>query len=228
MIGKEDHFIDWENGYVVDAGVRCFFREIDWIGDGTEFSVKPHFRDTYPETIKDGPVWPKAGDPVGHAEVPIQLSVVGGPLEVASDSSFRVRFSALAPADNPGRSTFLAFSEGDEDFRYTEKVGMMPRGFVGLVEGAEQVIHFPHLENVSVGSGPVELNATSSSGLPVNYYVSHGPAVIEEGKLRLAEVPERAKFPIEVEVVAWQFGSGKAPKVRTAEPVKRVFRILEK
>lgn len=72
----------------------------------------------------------------------------------------------------------------------------------------------------------MELHATSSSGLPVNYYVSRGPAVIEDGKLRLAEIPVRAKFPIEVEVVAWQFGSGMEPKVRTAESVKRVFHIL--
>ncbi len=225
LIAENDQFIDWKNAYVVDAGVRCFFRKIDWIGDGTEFSVKPHYRDTYPGPIERGPVWSKAGEPVGHSEVPIQLSVAGGPLEVASGSSFRVRFSALAPADNPGRSMFLAFSEGDENFRYTEKIGMMPRGFVGLVGGAEQVINFPDLEDVKVDSKPVELHATSSSGLPVNYYVSRGPAVIKDGELRLAEVPERAKFPIEVEVVAWQFGSGKTPKVKTAVPVKRVFRI---
>ena len=64
------------------------------------------------------------------------------------------------------------------------------------------------------------------AGLPVEYYVARGPAEVNGNKLVIRELPVRARFPIEVEVVAWQFGRGVEPKVKTAVPVARSFRIL--
>lgn len=101
----------------------------------------------------------------------------------------------------------------------------MPRGFTGLTIGKDQTITFPPVPNLKVGAGPVALNATSDSGLPVEYYVAYGPAVTENGKLRIVEVPARAMFPVEVKVVAYQFGRGVEPRVKTAAPVERVLRI---
>jgi hypothetical protein len=49
--------------------------------------------------------------------------------------------------------------------------------------------------------------------------------VVEKGKLRIAEVPTRASYPIEVKVVAYQFGRGVEPRVKTAAPVERTLRI---
>jgi hypothetical protein len=103
----------------------------------------------------------------------------------------------------------------------------MPRGFAGLNKGKEQTITFPPVGNLNVESGPVKLKATSDSGLPVEYYVAYGPATIVKGKLKIAEFPSRATFPITVKVVACQFGSGVEPMVKTAMPKEQTIQILE-
>ena len=79
--------------------------------------------------------------------------------------------------------------------------------------------------DIRADAGPVPLRATSDSGLAVEYHVAHGPAVIDNGKLRLTEIPARASYPIEVKVVACQFGRGLAPLVKTAAPVEQIVRI---
>jgi hypothetical protein len=43
--------------------------------------------------------------------------------------------------------------------------------------------------------------------------------------LHLAEVPARAQYPLGVQVVAYQFGKGNAPKVKSAAPVIQVIQI---
>jgi hypothetical protein len=60
----------------------------------------------------------------------------------------------------------------------------------------------------------------------VEYYVAAGPAVIENGSLQLAEIPSRAKFPIEIRVVAYQCGRGLEPTVKAAAPVERTLRVV--
>lgn len=71
----------------------------------------------------------------------------------------------------------------------------------------------------------MRLTATSDAGLPVDYYVAYGPATVADGRLRVAELPARATFPIAVQVVAWQFGRGVAPLVRTAPPVAQTIQV---
>jgi hypothetical protein len=137
-----------------------------------------------------------------------------------------MQYDNLAPATERARVTFLAFSEGDAQYRYTEQVGMMPRGFSGLQRGTPQTITFPPLGDLQVGGGPVKLQATSDAGLPVEYYVASGPATVADGQLRIAEVPVRATFPIPVRVVACQFGRGIEPLVQTAPPVEQTVRIV--
>jgi len=108
-----------------------------------------------------------------------------------------------------------------------QQVGMTPRGFTGLKKGMERRIAFPPLGNLNVEGGPVALKATSDSGLPVEYYVAYGPAIVADGKLRIAELPARATFPITVKVVACQFGSGVEPMVKTATPVEQTIQICK-
>jgi hypothetical protein len=47
--------------------------------------------------------------------------------------------------------------------------------------------------------------------------------VADDGTLTFTPIPPRAKFPVKVTVVAWQFGRGIEPKLKTAEPVERSF-----
>jgi len=69
------------------------------------------------------------------------------------------------------------------------------------------------------------LKATSDSGLAVEYYVAYGSGLIFGSKLMTSELPGGARFPVEVTVVAWQFGRGIDPLVRTATPVEQTIRI---
>lgn len=228
LFGRKDQFIRWDDSHWVDAGARFFFTNIEWIGDGRSFTVHPTYCKVYPSQYNGrGPRWLQAGRPAGNSGAPIRVKVVGGPLVAAGPNTFRIMHDALSPAGGRTRATFMAFSEGNGDFRYTEHVGMMPRGFRGLDKGAEQTITFPELGDIRAGAGPVMLGAKSSAGLPVEYYIARGPAEVNGNKLVIRELPRRARFPIEVEVVAWQFGRGVEPKVKTAVPVARSFRVLE-
>jgi len=225
--GKKDQFLRWTDPHSVEAGARRYFNEVKWVGDGQTFEVHPVYADAYPRTSKDGkvPHWVLAGQPVGSSKAPIKVRPVGGPVVAASVHTFRMKYDALAPATDPGRVTFLAWSDGDAEHRYTELVGMMPRGFTGLNSGKDQTITFPLVSNLKVGGDPVELKGTSDSGLAVEFYVAHGPVVVENGKLRIAGLPARAAFPVEVKVVGYQFGRGVEPRVKTAAPVEQVLRI---
>ena len=93
-----------------------------------------------------------------------------------------------------------------------------------ITDGQPQEINFPGLNDVYAGyDEEIRLLATSSSGLPVSFYVESGPAIVKGDSLILTGIPPRAKFPVEVTVVAWQYGiSG---QWQSATPVKSVFRI---
>ena len=143
------------------------------------------------------------------------------------NTGLRMCYDGLAPASEGSRVTFMAYSVGDAEYRYTEQVGMMPRGFGGLRGGKEQTISFPPVGKLTVGGPPAELKAVSDAGLPVEYYVAVGPAAVVAGKLAIADLPARAKFPVTVKVVAWQFGRGCEPLVKTAAPVEQTV-LIEK
>jgi hypothetical protein len=226
LSGKKDQFIRWADPFYVDAGARFFFTKLQWVGDGQTFEVHPVYADKYPGLYNgNGPRWSDAGQPVGHSSAPILVKQVGGPVIAVGTNRFRLRFDALTSASEGGRVTFMAFSKGDAEYRYTEHVGMMPRGFTGLKNGRPQKITFAPIENLKPGSPPVKLDATSDAGLSVEFYVACGPATIQDGTLRLAELPSRAKYPITVKVVAWQFGRGLEPLAQTAAPVEQSFQI---
>jgi hypothetical protein len=228
LTGRRDQFIRWNDPFHVDAGARFFFTKVQWVGDGQTFEVHPVYADKYPGLYDGrGPRWPDAGRPVGHSPVPILVKPVGGPVVVGGTDRLRVQFDGLAPASDGGRVTFMAFSAGEAEFRYTEQVGMMPRGFGGFKTGRLQRITFDPLPNLNPDAAPVKLNATSDAGLPVEFYVAHGPAVVTNGTLAIRELPARAKFPVEVRVVAWQFGRGVEPLVQTATPVEQTIKIEE-
>jgi len=226
--GRKDQFITWNDRYWVDAGARFFFMDLTWVDDGRTLEVHPVYADVYPSQHNGhGPKWALAGKPAGHSSAPIRVRPVSGPIVAVGPNRLRIEFDALNPAGARMRPTFLACSVGDKEYRYTEQVGMMPRGFKGLTKGKAQTVTFPPVSDLKVGGAPVELNATSDAGLPVQYYVACGPAEVVDGKLAVAELPAKARFPIPVKVVACQFGSGVEPLVKTADPVERTLRIVK-
>lgn len=223
--GRKDQFVKWTDPVWVDAGARYFFTGLKWVGDGQTFEVHPEYADAYPQPQSGGPRWAQAGQPAGRSKAPILIKPVSGPVIATGANTLRMHFDNLSPATEGGRVTFMASSAGDAEYRHTEQVGMMPRGFAGLKNGKDQSITFEPLAALKATSQPVELKATSTAGLPVEFYVAHGPASIADGKLRIVELPARATFPIEVKVVAWQFGRGIEPMVKTATPVAQTIVI---
>jgi hypothetical protein len=224
---KKDQFIRWENKHWIDAGVRYFFSDMEIVGDGRSFRVRPAYASSYPTRQgEQGPQWLQAGQPVGNSGAPFRVYPVGGPIEVVGPLEFRVRHSTLHPVESVGRMTFLAQSPGNAEYRFTEIVGMAPRGWKGPGRGPAQSIDFPAPADMRVGAEPQTLLAKASSGLPVDFYVARGPAVIRDNQIVLSDVPTRAKLPIEIEVVAYQLGSGVEPTFSPAASVRHVFRLL--
>jgi hypothetical protein len=225
--GRRDQFIEWDHPFFLDAGVRYFLEDVKWVDDGRTFETRPRYADKYPATQPNGPRWADAGKPAGQSAAPIRVRPAGGPVVEAGATRLRLVHDPLNPADNVGRITFIAYSDGNDEFRHTERVGMLPRGFRGLTGGKPQKITFPPIDSPLPRDGAgMKLNATSDAGLPVDYYVI-GPAIVENGVLKAHEVPKRAKRPITVRVIAYQPGSGVEPLVRMAKPVERTVTIDE-
>lgn len=222
---KKDQFIKWNHDIFLDAGVRYFIQDLKWTEPGDVLTFKMAYADTYPAMQPNGPRWADAGKPAANSGKPIKLRVAAGPIEVFEGSKLRLRFDALNPPSAGARATFLAYSEGDDTFRYTEQVGMLPRGFKGI-GGPNQTVTFPAPTNMIVGDAAQALGATSSSELPVQYYVAVGPAEVVDGKLVLKDVPVRAKMPITIKVVAYQPGSATgAKKFATSAGVEQAITV---
>jgi hypothetical protein len=94
--------------------------------------------------------------------------------------------------------------------------------------GADQTITFPPIPDVRASTASIPLHATSSAHAPVHFYVREGPAeIVGDNTLKFTPIPPRAKFPVAVTVVAWQWGRSIDPKLKTAEPVERTFQIVK-
>lgn len=159
-----------------------------------------------------------------HSSASIRLSRICGPVMKLNDTTFTVRFYRMG-LDNPRRTCsiwLLASSAGDS--QYKSSVHQLSLDFpLKNKEGQEQHITFPQIKDMKKGDKSITLCATSDSGMPVYYYVQEGPAEISGNTLLFTDIPERAKMPIKITVVAWQYGRNDEPKIQTAEPVTRTF-----
>ena len=161
-----------------------------------------------------------------HSTHPIRMSRICGPVEVVNDTTFTVRFYRMG-LDNPKRTGGICLMASvKQDHKYRSAVQQVEiRIHYRNKEGISQRIIFPKLSDVKASVKKISLNGTADSGLPVYYYVKEGPAEIKGDKLVLTKIPPRAKFPVKVTVVAWQYGCSGEPKVQTAEAVEQSFYI---
>ncbi|MGC4235752.1 MAG: hypothetical protein QM594_22445 [Niabella sp.] len=161
-----------------------------------------------------------------HANTKISIDRICGPVKKLNDTTFRVQFYRMG-LNNTKRTNdiwLLAHNSGDAVYKSTVQQFNFKIAYP-LKEGKRQAILFPAMDDVKKGAGSVKLKAGSDSGLPVYYYVKEGPAAIDGEELLFTEIPPRAKFPVKVTVVAWQYGV--KGKVQSAEPVERFFYIKE-
>lgn len=185
--------------------------------DGKTFSVHGGFLPEMPGELIG------SGAPLGHASGPIRFRVIDGPAVQTGDSTFRVQFNR----GNVGGPIWIQEEQmGDEHYRRCVQPGQIP--IPGkLTVGIPQSIHFEDVPDQKVGTKELTLGATTDSGLPVDYYILSGPAVIEGAKLKFTQMPIRSKYPIKVTVVAYQWGRTIEPKYRSAEPITKTFNLTK-
>lgn len=159
-----------------------------------------------------------------HSSKGIKISVVNGAVKQINDTTFQMAY--YYPGEyNERRSYDLwlqALGEGDDQYkgaaqqlciRYPHKIS----------DGRDQTISFPALSDMQKAGSRQRLKATSTSGLEVGYFVKQGPAVIEDGCVRLLPIPPCATNPLKVVVVAWQHGI--KGEWNTAKTVSREFYV---
>ncbi|NII29809.1 hypothetical protein HB364_32325 [Pseudoflavitalea sp. X16] len=198
--------------------------------DGITFHLKGAFLDTVPGESERPKTWTglPVGAAVGHAQnnIPVVVDRIIGPFEKISDTVFRLQLQKGLPAQPKNYVfTLAATHPGDAIYKPAVQQGQMTAP-VANKEGAEQAIRFNTIGPLKKGTRSITLQAVSTAGLPVSFYVREGPAQVKGNRLHFTKIPPRSKFPVKVTVVAWQYGRGNEPKIKTASTIEQSFYIV--
>jgi hypothetical protein len=207
-----------------DGGTYVF--SPTYLPDGETFKVQA----TYIDTLTKSDLYPP-GAKLDNSGMPILYRVSSGALAQVGPDTFRIRPHAgpIVPQGNPWEPTIVAYTLGNEQFRPTERPAHVNVNIVNT-SGQPQTIDFPTIPDQRAGSAkPISLNATATSGLPVQYYVISGPVTLTGDGQALVQtpIPPRSKYPVEVLVGAYQWGRSVAPQVQSAGPVTQQFLITK-
>jgi hypothetical protein len=199
--------------------------------DGLTFKIRTAFYDTVAGGSNRPAGWAHlpVGAAIGHSQsgAPIVVDRITGPMVKINDSTFRVHpQKGFWQFPHSYELWFSATHAGDDVYKpAVQQAEMMlpPRN----TSGKAQQITFDMIPDQPRKRKEIHLQAQSDAGVPVGFYVQDGPAVIEGDQLKFTDIPQRAKFPIKVTVVAWQYGNSREPMLQTADPVERVFWITK-
>jgi hypothetical protein len=199
--------------------------------DGVTFKLTADFLHTVPGESGRPTRWtglPK-GSPIGHAAGggPISIDRICGPFEKFAPDTFVFRLGRICPVNptQPLDLWFVATHPGDGEYKPAVQQAQMRVS--RNKNGTDQHIDFPEIPDQPAGTASVKLGATSDSGQQVYYYVLAGPAEVNGDTLKILPIPPRARFPIKITVVAWQWGRTTEPKLKTAESVERSFYLTK-
>lgn len=197
--------------------------------DGVSFRLNATFLDSVSGNGGNPARWAGLpnGTPLGHATGggAIRLSTIVGPIARVAGDVFTLRFNrAQSTGDGRNNDMWLLASHPGDD-KYKSAVQQLLIRARPNSDGIAQTITFPPIPDQPVDVKSLKLAATSDAGLPVHYYVREGPAEVDGDTLEFTPIPPRAKLPIRVTVVAWQWGRSVDPKVRTAPTVERSFTV---
>ena len=217
--GKTEQYIGFEQkGKLITFNPKSHVRmspSFQPEADGVTFHLKAVYTDTLRNEYSQK-----------HSTRPIRMSRICGPVEVVNDTTFTVRFYRMGLDNLKRTGSICLMASVKQDHSYRSAVQQVEiRIPYRNKEGIPQRIIFPKLSDVKASVKEKSLKGTADSGLPVYYYVKEGPAEIKRDKLVLTKIPPRAKFPVKVTVVAWQYGRSGEPKVQTAEAVEQSFYI---
>ncbi|MEI7503304.1 MAG: hypothetical protein WCJ61_08460, partial [Paludibacter sp.] len=186
--------------------------------DGITFTIKPVMLDKIPNNFIVG-----AGERLAKASGTPVLEWVCGQYTPIGNNKFRIVLDRSWPAT----ANYIGVrQQGNDSIRSIfQPCGLtLPKNNMGK----PQKITFEKIQDVAIGTKSVPLMATSDAGLPVEFFVVAGPAIIENGKLIFTKIPPKSKFPIEVTFAAWQWGRAIEPKIKMAEIVKQRVFIVRK
>src|SRR5581483_1975468 len=177
---------------------------------------------TFLDTVPGGRPTHWSGQPEGATiekpadGPPIEIRRITGPIRKISEDKWELAFDRTSfLGDFRGNEAWLvAIWPGDGTFkRMVQQSKLAIPG--SNKEGQAQQITFETPSSVRYGTRELKLTATANSGLPVRYFVRSGPAEVDGSTLKFTQLPMRAKFPVKVTVVAWQFGRSSDPKIQT-------------
>lgn len=215
--GKRQQFIGFmQEGKVLTPGKSHAMYAIGFqpLQDGITFHITAFFTDSA-----------RTGHVAQHASTPLLINRICGPVKKINDTTFRLDFYRMG-FNNTKRSNdiwLIAGNQGDDVFKSAVQQ-LNIKIPLPQTSGKRQQLFFDALPNQRKGIKELALTARATSGLRVYYYVKEGPAIIKDNKLVFTAIPPRAKLPLKVTVVAWQYGI--AGKYQSALPVEQSFFIL--
>jgi hypothetical protein len=183
--------------------------------DGLSFRLRGAFLSEMPAELIG------AGGRLGHAPGPVQMRVITGAAMQTGPATFRVQFDRQGPG---GDVWIQEEHPGNAQYRHAVQPGKLSIP-ARLTEGKPQQINFPAIGDQRADAKGVLLKAIADSGLPIDYYVVAGPAIVEGSMLRFTPIPVKSRYPVIVTVVAYQWGRTIAPLYQSAEPVTQTFFI---
>lgn len=184
--------------------------------DGIIFHLDPTYLASVPTQLVNG------GDALGHADEPIHLGVITGPIAQTGPYTF-----ALALSRESGVDGWIE-EEADQAAGYRKAVQPGKITLKGISTGQPQHIHFDQIAPHKMNRAPIVLHASSDAGLPVHFYVVSGPARIDGDRLIITEFPRGGAPQIPVILTAYQLGrvaSDTQSAVQQADPVTQQFII---
>lgn len=198
--------------------------------DGITFRVENAFMDHVGDGSDNLSRWTYLpnGTPLTHTKAggPIRIDRICGPVEKVAPDTFRIALDRTwGTSDRRNREIWLcAWHPGDLQHKRAVQQALM--SFPENKEGKEQSIDFPAITDVTNGVVSIPLNATSSAGLPVRFFVKDGPAEVIGDRLYFTTIPPRARYPVSVTVYAYQLGTSTIPRIQAATMIERTFRIV--
>ena len=173
-----------------------------------EFSLKPILLDGIPNEFV------AAGQALAKSPKTPAIEWVSGVVAPLGDNRFCVELDRNYK-DRIATAVCLAVvAEGTSEIR--KSVQPLLINIAENIGGVAQTIDFKKLGDMPVGTQSLPLEAKANSGLPVKFYIEAGPAIVENNRLVFTKLPPKTKFPIEVIVVAWQWGTCEPPLVNKA------------
>lgn len=187
------------------------------LSDGISFNLKAFYADT--TKIKPAPFHPIA-NPV--------ITRICGSVKKINDTTFQLSFYRMGFNNSKRSNDVWLLASGKADDQYKSAVQQAEIKIpLFNTKGMAQQIFFKPIGNQQRAAKRVKLEAVSNAGLPVSFYVKEGPAVIMDNEIKFTTIPPRARFPIKVTVVAWQYGINNEPFVQSAKPVENTFYIIK-